>query len=93
MKFFNNMEKRCQDCKYKVYEQVDTKKVWPFCACKDRELRDITNKLRRELNKYQVQYHIRDDKEMSDDILPSCQLVQSAYDILLNSHCNKYCVE
>ena len=40
------MEKRCQNCKYKVYEQVDTKEVWPFCACKDKELRDITNKLR-----------------------------------------------
>lgn len=87
------MEKRCQDCKYRVYEPLDTKEVWPFCACKDKGLRDITNKLRIELNKYQVQYHIRDDKEMSDDVLPSCQLVQSAYDILLNSHCDKYCVE
>ena len=40
------MEKRCQDCKYKVYEQVDIKEVLPFCSCKDDELRDITNKLR-----------------------------------------------
>lgn len=87
------MEKRCQDCKYRAYEQVDTKEVWPFCACRDKELRNITNKLRRELNKYQVQYHVRDDKDMSDDTFPSCQLVQSAYDILLNSRCDKYCLE
>lgn len=76
------MEKRCKDCKYKVYEKVDTKEVWPFCACKDKELRNITNNLRIELNKYQMH-----------NMLPSCQLVQSAYDILLDSSCDKYCAE
>ena len=28
------MEKRCQDCKYKVYEQVDIKEVLPFVLVK-----------------------------------------------------------
>jgi hypothetical protein len=27
---------------------------------------------------------------MSDDVLPSCQLVQSAYEILLGVNCDKY---
>ena len=76
------MEKRCKDCKYKVYQKVDTKEVWPFCACKDKELRDITNNFMIEVNKSQMH-----------TMLPSCQLVQSAYDILLDSRCDKYCVE
>lgn len=84
------MEKRCKNCKYKVYEKGDENEVWPFCSCQDKELRDITNKLRRKLNSYQIQYHIREDKEMSDDVLPSCQLVQSAYDTLLSVNCDKY---
>ena len=87
------MEKRCKNCKYKVYEEGDKKNVWPFCSCQDKELRDITNKMMHKLNNSKIQYHIRDDKEMSDDVLPSCQLVQSAYDILLDSRCDKYCVE
>ena len=46
------MEKRCKDCKYKVYEENDVNEVWGFCSCMDKELRDITNKHRKELNKY-----------------------------------------
>lgn len=84
------MEKRCKNCKYKVYEEGDEKEVWAFCSCQDKGLRNITNKLRRKLNSYQIQYHIREDKEMPDDVLPSCQLVQSAYDILLGVNCDKY---
>ena len=84
------MEKRCRNCKYKVYEKGDKNEVWPFCSCQSKELRDITNKLIRKLNSYQIQYHVRADREISDDVLPSCQLVQSAYDILLDVNCDKY---
>ncbi len=46
------MDKRCKDCKYKVYEKNDVNEAWGFCSCMDKELREITNKYRKELNKY-----------------------------------------
>ena len=36
MRFLDNMEKRCQNCKYKVYKQLDTKEAQSFYACKDK---------------------------------------------------------
>ena len=50
------MDKRCKDCKYKVYEENDVNEVWGFCSCMDKELREITNKHRKELNKYSAKY-------------------------------------
>ena len=38
------MDKRCKDCKYKVYIENDINEVWGFCSCMDKELRDVTNK-------------------------------------------------
>ena len=43
------MDKRCKDCKYKVYIGNDINEVWGFCSCMDKDLRDITNKYHKEL--------------------------------------------
>lgn len=29
------MDKRCKDCKYKVYEEADVNEVWGFCSCEE----------------------------------------------------------
>lgn len=85
------MEKRCKDCTYKVYEENDVNELWGFCSCMDKELRDITNKHRKELNKYSDKYgYIKNGDKMPDNVLPSCQMVQSVYYELCDCYCNNY---
>ena len=68
------MDKRCKDCKYKVYIENDINEVWGFCSCMDKELRDVTNKYHKELNKYSAKYGIaKDNNNMQDNFFPSCQ--------------------
>ena len=61
------MDKRCKDCKYKVYIDNDINEVWGFCSCMDKDLRDVTNKYHKELNKYSAKYGIvKDSNNMTD---------------------------
>ena len=85
------MDKRCKDCKYKVYIDNDINEVWGFCSCMDKDLRDITNKYHKELNKYSAKYGIaKDSNNMQDNFLPSCQMIQSAYYEMYDCYCNHY---
>ena len=85
------MDKHCKDCKYKVYEENDVNEVWGFCSCMNKELRDITNKYRKELNKYSTKYSlIKNSDSMPDNVFPSCQMVQSAYYEICDCYCNNY---
>ena len=87
------MDKRCKDCKYKVYEKNDVNEAWGFCSCMDKELREITNKHRKELNKYSAKYGlVKDSNNMPDNVFPSCQMVQSAYYEICDCYCNHYTV-
>ena len=85
------MDKRCKDCKYKVYIENDINEVWGFCSCMNKELRDVTNKYHKELNKYSAKYGIaKDSNNMQDNFFPSCQMVQSAYYEMYDCYCNHY---
>ena len=87
------MDKRCKDCKYKVYIENDINEVWGFCSCMDKKLREITNKHRKELNKYSAKYGlVKNSDSMPDNVFPSCQMVQSAYYEMYDCYCNYYTV-
>lgn len=85
------MDKRCKGCKYKVHEENDVNEAWGFCSCMDKELREITNKHRKELNKYSAKYGlVKNSDSMPDNVFPSCQMVQSAYYEMYDCYCNHY---
>lgn len=57
----------------------------------DKELREITNKHRKELNKYSAKYGlVKDSNNMTDNVFPSCQMVQFAYYEICDCYCNHY---
>ena len=82
------MDRRCKNCFYKGYEDHDTKEVWPFCTCKDEDLRKKTAEYWNYIHKYSIRYGTEHKiKEFPADSCPSCQMVQAAYSELYGTTC------
>ena len=82
------MDKRCKNCIYKGYDVQDSGELWPFCMCKDKDLRSKTAEYWNHINKYSVKYGTAHKiKEFPEDSVPACQMVQAAYSELYGTTC------
>ena len=85
------MNKRCKDCAYKGYEERDKNEAWPFCMCKDLDLRKKTAEYWNHIHKYSIRYGVEHKiKEFPVESCPSCQMVQAAYSELYGTTCPNY---
>lgn len=85
------MDKRCKDCVYKGYEERDKNKAWPFCTCKDEDLRKKAAEYWNYSHRYSIRYGVRHMiKEFPKESSPSCQMVQAAYSELYGTTCPNY---
>lgn len=85
------MDKRCKDCIYKGYEESDKTETWAFCLCKDKDLRQKACDWLNYIDRYLIQYAVRDKYEQfPKNRVPSCQLVQGAYSELSGITCTQY---
>jgi hypothetical protein len=85
------MDKRCKDCIYKGYQENDPQEVWPFCMCKDEDLRKKTAEYWNHIHKYSIRYGVEHKiKEFPKENVPSCQMVQAAYSELYGTTCPNY---
>jgi hypothetical protein len=85
------MDKRCKDCIYKGYQENDPQEVWPFCMCKDKDLRiklpDFWNYVHRYSLRYGLEHKI---EKFPDESVLSCQMVQAGYNELYGTTCPHY---
>jgi hypothetical protein len=82
------MDKRCKNCIYKGYQENDTQEAWPFCMCKDEDLRKKAAEYWNYIHRYSIRYGVEHKiKEFPKENVPSCQMVQAAYSELYGTSC------
>lgn len=85
------MDKRCKNCIYKGYQENDLNETWPFCTCKDEDLRKKTAEYWNHIHKYSIRYGVEHKiKIFPEESCPSCQMVQAAYSELYGTACPNY---
>ena len=85
------MDRHCKDCIHKGYQENDLNKVWPFCTCKDKDLRVKLAEFWNYAHKYSIRSGIEHKlKEFPEESILSCQMVQAGYSEIYGTTCPNY---
>ena len=85
------MDRRCKDCIHKGYQENDLNKVWPFCTCKEEDLRTKLAEFWNYAHKYSIRSGMEHKlKEFPDESILSCQMVQAGYSEIYGTTCPNY---
>ncbi len=85
------MDRYCEGCKYRGFEENDPNEIWGFCLSKQEDLRKVAKDYDNWISRDSIRLGFKKKViSIDEDKVPSCQLVQSAYMKLRDIHCPFY---